>query len=202
MRQAGSHELFAYWNALRRGRAAPERGDLDPAAIRGVLADTFMLEVDAEATYPFCLSGTRLNALFDIEAKGRSFLSLWREEQRPEMATLLRTVIDGVCPIVVGATAAPQDYAKTEFEMLLLPLRHLGKTHARVLGRIAPSKHPSWLGLLPIEALEFSSMRVLNAGDLNVAASRLEVNQTYPDTNTYFSSFEQRGHLRIYHGNT
>ncbi len=202
MRQTGTQELYAYWNQLRHGRAAPERADMDPAAIRAVLADTFMLEVDAARTYPFCLTGTRLNALFDAEVKGVSFLDLWSKAQRGEIAALLETVVDGVCPIVAGAAAAPADYDKTEFELLLLPLRHRGKTHARVLGRIAPAKPPSWLGLIRIEALEFLSMRVLNAEDLNVAAYAPVAGLMHPGENTYFSSFEQRGHLRIYHSDT
>ncbi len=199
MRQAGSFELFAYWDELRRGRAAPERADLDPAAIRNVLADTFMLEVDAERTYPFCLSGTRLSALFDAELKGWSFLSLWNEAQRAEIVRMMQMVVDGTCPIVAGAAAAPEDYDSTEFELLLLPLRYYGKTHARVLGRLAPAKRPSWLGLIPIEVLDFLSMRVLD--DPNPApaggASRAGLGSS-----PVFSSFEQRRHLRIYIGNT
>jgi hypothetical protein len=202
MRQAGTYELFTYWDELRRGRAAPERADLDPAAIRNVLADTFMLEVDAERTYPFCLSGTRLSALFDAELKGLPFLSLWNETQKPEIARMLQMVVDGACPIVAGAAAAPAGYDNTEFELLLLPLRYHGKTHARVLGRIAPAKRPSWLGLIPIEALEFLSMRVLEGGALTPAAVAPPAPQDDPEPDPSFSSFEQRKHLRIYVGNT
>ena len=32
-------ELYAYWNQLRGARTAPERNDVDPGAISGVLAD-------------------------------------------------------------------------------------------------------------------------------------------------------------------
>ena len=40
-------QLFAYWNHLRRGRAAPERGDIEPVAIRSLLADVTGLEIDS-----------------------------------------------------------------------------------------------------------------------------------------------------------
>jgi hypothetical protein len=202
LRQAGTLELFAYWDELRRGRAAPERADLDPVAIRNVLADTFMLEVDAARTYPFCLSGTRLSALFDAELKGRPFLSLWNDTQRHEISRLMQIVVDGACPIVAGVAAAPADYDNTEFELLLLPLRYHGKTHARVLGRIAPAVRPSWLGLIPVLSLEFLSMRVLETGNLNPAASASRANRLDPEPSPSFSSFEQRRHLRIYLGNT
>jgi len=201
MRQAGTIELFKYWDELRQGRAAPERANLDPAAMRNVLADTFMLEVDPARTYPFCLTGTRLNALFDAEIKGRAFLSLWNEIQNDEVAAMLRTVTDGTCPVIAGVTAAPPGYDKVEFELLLLPLRHHGKTHARVLGRIAPAKQPSWLGLIPVEALEFQSMRVLDTHDARSVPFSSRSNQLTPSNSTAFPSFIQRKHLRIYIGN-
>jgi hypothetical protein len=192
MRQAGTCELFAYWDELRRGRAAPERADLDPVAIRNVLADTFMLEVDPARSFPFCLTGTRLNALFDAELKGRPFVSLWNEAQGAEIASLMHIVTDGTSPIVAGVTAAPPCYEKAEFELLLLPLRHHGKTHARVLGRIAPAIQPSWLGLIPVQAMDLVSMRVLDAHAVNASA--------FPRQKTS-TSFEQRKHLRVYIGN-
>ena len=54
MKLAASGELFAYWNALRGARSAPERNDVDPGAIRGILADTFVLEFDEERDFAAC----------------------------------------------------------------------------------------------------------------------------------------------------
>ncbi len=201
MRQVGTCELFAYWDELRRGRAAPERAELDPAAMRNVLADTFMLEVDPARSFPFCLTGTRLNALFDAELKGRPFLSLWNEAQRSEIASLMRIVTDAASPIVAGVIAAPPGYEAAEFELLLLPLRHHGKTHARVLGRIAPAVQPSWLGLLPVQAMELVSMRVLDAPAISSSSYPRSQRGLAPKTETPFASFEQRKHLRVYMGN-
>lgn len=206
MRQAGTVELFSYWNELRGTRAAPERADLDLVAMRNVLADTFMLEVTPARIYPFCLSGTRLSALFDVELKGRSFLSFWDATQRQDIVSVLETVIEGVSPIVAGVAGAPPDYDQIDFELLLLPLRHYGKTHARVLGRLAPAKRPSWLGLLPVTALNFMSMRVLETPvNANPAVSHSRSPSMSPPDHfakeKSFASFEQRGHLRVYPGN-
>jgi hypothetical protein len=201
MRQAGSYELFTYWNELRRSRAAPERAELDPAVMRNVLADTFILEVDAARSYPVCLAGTRMNALFDTEVKGRPFMTLWNEAQKQDVLSALQIVTDGVCPVVAGARGAPEDYEHTDFELLLLPLRHLGKTHARVLGRIAPAKQPSWLGLIPVENLDFLSMRVLETAYLQPATAATPLKRVKREGDMSFSSFEQRKHLRIYIGN-
>jgi hypothetical protein len=52
MRQPVTRELFAYWDRLRKGRAAPERAGIDPAAIRNAPADTFLLEIDSACLFP------------------------------------------------------------------------------------------------------------------------------------------------------
>ncbi len=163
MKHGVSRDLYNYWNALRAGRTAPERGDIDPAAIRHVLAYTFILEVSTgtmsqarEVT--FRLSGTRLNALFQRDLKGRPFSEIWlpeeaalaehRLERCPRRSRRYRCGRRGV---------ARAGYEAVAFEMMLLPLRHHGKTHARLLGSIAASVAPTWIGLYPIEGLEIRS---------------------------------------------
>lgn len=195
MRQAGSIALFEYWNALRRDRAAPERTELDPVAMRNFLAETFMLEVDQIQSYRFCLSGTKLNALFNTELKGCSFLPLWNPAQRQDILSLLQAVTDETCPIIAGALTAPEGYDQIELELLLLPLRHHGKTHSRVLGRIAAAKQPGWLGLIPVKSLDLTSMRVL---DTNPAAASVSMNQTAFVPNGAAPAYERRRHLRVY----
>ena len=46
MKQASSRELFGYWTAKRGSRPAPERGEIEPSAIRRALGDVFILEFD------------------------------------------------------------------------------------------------------------------------------------------------------------
>ena len=41
MKTAATRKLFAYWNARRGSRLAPERGDIEPGAIREILGDSF-----------------------------------------------------------------------------------------------------------------------------------------------------------------
>ena len=176
MKQGATRDLFAYWNELRGERTAPERGDIDPAAIRNVLADTFMLDVDLSAGFPFRLAGTRVNGLFDAEQKGNPFVSLWRQEERRNIAAVLLTVADGACPVVAGATAAPNGQAECDFELLFLPLRHHGKTHSRILGLVRASTRPDWLGLLPIGPLALRSLRIVDTARRDVV-DRIAVGQ-------------------------
>jgi hypothetical protein len=162
MRQQISKDLFAYWSELKGLRAAPDRADIDPASIRHILADTFIVEVDAEHAFPLRLSGTRVNALWLQEQKGMSFVDLWREEDRRGVRAALLAVVEGVTPIVAGVRSKAPGDLPLELEMLLLPLRYFGKTHSRLLGALSPAYQPDWLGHLPAGPLELVSMRVID----------------------------------------
>ncbi|MDE2579313.1 MAG: PAS domain-containing protein [Hyphomicrobiales bacterium] len=176
MRQAATQQIYAYWNDLRKERSAPERTDIDPSAIRGALAETFIIEADEAGTFPLRLSGGRLNALSMNELKGRSFANLWGADA-PQVVALLRTVMDGAAPVVAGARGAPAGRDVLDVEMLFLPLRHFGKTHARILGAIAYSGAPAWLGLLPVERLELKSLRILRPEEARALGVRPSVNR-------------------------
>ena len=167
MRQQTTRELYSYWNSIRRERAAPDRAEIDPAAIRAILSDTFMIEVDGDGAFPLRLSGARLNALWLKEMKGRSFLDLWGED-RANVAAILWTVMDGAVPVVAGVSAAPPERRPIDLELLLLPLRHHGRTHARILGALACATQPDWFGLIPVERFELRSLRVMSASDSRV----------------------------------
>src|SRR5882724_4487529 len=73
MKHSSTRELYNYWNLRRGSRAAPERSDIEPGAIRRVLADTFMLSFDPQGGHPFRIAGTRVCALFGRELKGNAF---------------------------------------------------------------------------------------------------------------------------------
>lgn len=162
MRHQVSKDLFAYWNSLRGARAAPDRADIDPAAIRHILADTFIIEVDPFGAYPFRFTGARIDALWLAEQRGESFVDLWREKHRRGVSAALMTVIDGSTPVVAGVRTRAAGDAQLDLELLLLPLRHFGKTHARLLGALSPAYPAEWLGEYRAGPLEFISMRVIS----------------------------------------
>jgi hypothetical protein len=196
---AASQQLFSYWNHLRGARSAPERNDIDPGAIRGVLADTFILEFDTERAFPARIVGTRTNALFLRELRGAPFLHLWREEDREEMRSVLESVADEAQPFLIGATGTPPGFAPIDIEVLLLPLRHHGDTHARILGACAPKAPPSWLGLLALESLTLQTLRALRRRDRD-AVGRTFAAATPPGL-AREPSVHRYGHLFVYSAN-
>jgi hypothetical protein len=144
MKHPSVRELFDYWNDRRGERLAPERADIEPAAIRRVLADTFILS--REPRHPFRIAGTRVCALFGRELKGSAFLDLWSAPSRSELNTLLTIVADETVGVVASAVAAGPAAAPLHLELIVLPLLQRGPAGARLLGALAPSQPPPWLG--------------------------------------------------------
>lgn len=161
MKHATTRTIFSYWDALRGERAAPERGEIEPGEIRHALADTFILELGAARAAEIRLAGTRFCAFFGRELRGSPFHRLWSDEATHDVIHLIDVVVDETAGVVAGVVGATDEGDTVEFEMVLLPLRHRGKTHSRLLGAISPAEVPSWIGLRPIVSLTLKSLRVI-----------------------------------------
>lgn len=162
MKHWHTRHLHAYWTTLRGEAAAPLRGSIEPADIREVLGDTFILENAPPAAHvPFRLAGTRLCALYGRELKGRSFLGLWSERDMEAMATLLQAVGGDAAAAVLGVETFNERGQSVASEMLLLPLSRGGRVYDRVLGLMVPIEKPYWLGLHPIIRQDISSLRLI-----------------------------------------
>ncbi len=161
MKHATSRMLFAYWDAVRGERASPERSRIEPGAIRHILADTFILEIGVHGAAEFRLAGTRLCALFGRELKGQTFERLWPAHAGPEARRCVDTVMDEAAGLVSGQVGATLDGQTINLEMLLLPMRHGGRTHALALGALSPATIPAWFGLRPVAFLNTVSQRVI-----------------------------------------
>jgi len=200
MRQQATRELLAYWNRLRGTRPAPDRAEIDLAAIRGSLADLFVLDLDAAHQFPFLMAGTRLNAFFCAELLGRSFLSLWALQDARNVAAGLMTVVDAACPIIAASAAHPDGYRDADIEILLLPLRHAGLSQARILGLATPAVQPPWVGLLPVPHFTLRALRTVEA-EIGWAhsADTSSLSQA-PHVWNMPKPRDVRGHLRIFDG--
>jgi len=163
MKHASSRELYAYWEEKRGTRPAPERSEIEPGAIRGVLSDAFILALDRKAGHPFRLAGTRVCALFGREIKGEAFLDLWAPASRPIVGSLLAILADECTGTVAGATAENAEGEAVDLELLLLPLGIRRPSFARAIGVLAPIKVPSWLGVRPIGPLTLGGRRHVGA---------------------------------------
>jgi hypothetical protein len=169
MKHSSIRELFEYWNERRGLRPAPERGDVEPGAIRRILADTFMLAFDERAGHPFRIAGTRVCAAFGRELKGEAFVHLWAAENQDLIRDILAIVAQETIGVVLSARG--QSVANKvglggtlDFEVIILPLSHRGRTNARVVGALAPVETPYWLGTSALGPLTLGTHRYLDPG--------------------------------------
>jgi len=161
MKHSSNRELFEYWNKRRGRRRAPERGEIEPGAIRHVLADTFILAFEAHAGHPFRIAGTRVCALFGRELKGAAFLDLWAAPSRDAIRDLLAIAANETVGAVASASGASADGVTRDLELLILPLSHRGRMDARILGALAPTEVPHWLGAGALGGLTLGTLRYL-----------------------------------------
>lgn len=167
MKHPSARALYAYWDRLRGGRSAPERAEIDPAQIGRLLGDVFLLENGENPRHAVRLAGTRLCALIGHEMRGRGFGAFFAAEDRATVFGLLEGVADGQMPAVASLTGETDDGRTIELEMVLLPLRHRGKTHARMLGAIVPLDVPYWTGTAPLARLRVRTLRIIHTATVD-----------------------------------
>lgn len=153
--------LFQYWNRLREGRRAPTRAEIEPADIKTLLADTFILERDARKEAIFRLAGTRLCAIYGRELKGFSFVSLWREKDRDLAGRLADAGFAAKSVSVTSFDGISRSGEVNPFELLILPLDG-GQEHPRCLGMVTAAAKPYWLGADPIVELRIDGVRFID----------------------------------------
>jgi hypothetical protein len=175
MKHHSTQALFNYWTRKRGRRRAPVRSDIDPADIRRILADTFILTADFVNETRVRLAGTRVCALFAREIKGETFDDLWSEASREQVHDLVTAVVDENAGFVAGVLGRTEQGAEIELELLLLPLAFDGRTRVRAIGALAPAATPVWLGIRPLTALDLGTFRHLGiASDANLGSVRAE----------------------------
>jgi hypothetical protein len=149
MKHPSNSELFSYWNERRGNRLAPSRADIEPSAIRQVLGDTFILEVNGVENHLFRIAGTRLCALFGRELKSEGFIRLWQRSAQTAIRELMAAVMEEKVGVVASVTGATSDdmLAPIGLEMVMLPLASEARVDARILG--AMRRWPRPIGLAP-----------------------------------------------------
>ncbi|ALV28439.1 PAS domain-containing protein [Pannonibacter sp. Q-1] len=161
MKHGVNRTLYQYWDELRGTRTAPNRSEIDPGRIRGLLGDTFILEAVDQDTYRYRLAGTRLCSTHCRELKGRNFLRGWGNEDREALASVMAAITEDAAAAVIGVDGHTERNQVLKMEMLLLPLHMPGEGRSRILGASASFERPYWLGLHPILNQSISSLRLI-----------------------------------------
>lgn len=161
MKNKTSRELFDYWNIQRGARRAPSRSEIDPAAIRGILGDAFMLTRAVGLEPTFRLAGTRICDMFGRELKDTRFFALWDARSVAELRELFEHLAEECAGAVAGVIAEADDDGPIALEMLLLPLHGAGRVEARSIGTLAPLAGICRPTLQAVSGLSLQSWRLV-----------------------------------------
>jgi hypothetical protein len=161
MKREASVNLFQYWNRLRDKRPAPKRTEIEPADIKTLLGDTFILERDARGEAVFRLAGTRLCAIYGRELKSFAFSSMWQAKDGRLFARLVHRVFEDKSVLVVTYDGITHSRRSVSMELLLLPLDG-GSENRRALGIVSSETKPYWLGADPVTEASVETVRFID----------------------------------------
>lgn len=200
MQHPSSQQLFKYWDTVRSGRFAPNRFEIEPSGIPGILPDVFVVECPDTETCRFRLAGTRICASLGHELRGTNLLDYWSIEDREAVRNLLYNVAqDGAGATIVCRSANAQGDRVT-FELLVLPLVHNSATVNRMLGSICALSDPYWLGTAQLRHLELVTFNLIWP-DLrpNIPAAPQDAPPALADTAVEFTG-DTRRRFRVVDG--
>ncbi|WP_082910384.1 PAS domain-containing protein [Sinorhizobium glycinis] len=163
MRSRTTMELFQYWNAVRGDRDLPRRDEIDPAHIRSLLPDLFILQRQTNGGIGFRLAGTRVCALFGRELRDRQFADLWLASDADGIARTADQVMTQLTPVLLYASGAAESGEELDVELLLAPLASPDGTNDRLLGALSALSHPAWLHMTPLMRLVATGLSLPDA---------------------------------------
>ena len=158
MKHPSNRDFFAYWDERRGFERAPDRSDIEPAAIRELLGDIFVLSCDAQAGFPFRMAGTRLCALLGGDVKNQSFPAHFAGLGRSEIEEIVTVVCEEMLPAVAGVRAPSPGGSTAHLELLLLPFNTRAHEPISLTGLLAPFGQMTG----PLGPLEIVSWRYMH----------------------------------------
>jgi hypothetical protein len=164
MRHKTSVDIFNYWESIRGFADAPLRTQIDPAAVRHILSELFILEAapsDTDAP-TFRLAGTKICSIFGRELRDESFSSLWAGSQPDDPVKIAAGVMAHAVPALINATGYGSSGRHMAFEMVLMPMKSSSNAGCdRLLGCLTPALNATWFGAEPLEFLALDRSRLL-----------------------------------------
>jgi hypothetical protein len=165
MKHKNSHLLVGYWTRARQGRAVPDQTDIDPRAIKRMLASVFILDVENPSRPIYRLAGTGLCERFGFELRGTGFLAHWDAQSSIALVSLLRQAINMRKPICLSSIATGANAGLVELETILAPISFNGGEPNRFIGMIQVLSDQTLLSDQPIAFQRLSSSQFIREED-------------------------------------
>jgi hypothetical protein len=138
MQNQASRAIFDYWINIKGDQVAPQRSQIEPAALRHLLPDLFILSKGDVGAPVFRLAGTRVCDLFDRELRDLDFSSIFLGTGAAAGVEVVHKVLEYEKPALLDIVIT-ETGATCSAEILLLPLWSTDFDGCdRVLGSLLP----------------------------------------------------------------
>jgi hypothetical protein len=129
IRSARLVRLYDYWNAKRRHRCCPSRGDIDPTEMSFVLGYIDLIDVGAgdSPIFRFRLSGSKIDEEEGFSMKGKTLEDFPLPKHRENIRAAYLRVVHGRAPDY-EEIERPDEGRIVRYARLILPLSGDGET--------------------------------------------------------------------------
>ena len=125
--------LYAWWVAHRGPGGLPDRRDLDPAALRALLPNLFIADIEpAPFRVRYRLVGTKAVRIIGFDITGRYLDELLTVEPEVPWMDYYRSVYDSREPLLGSVVVPPSSGGTFTYEFGLFPLTQGGTTIAQI----------------------------------------------------------------------
>jgi len=135
MFHSGTQTLIDHWTALPHAERIPARSAFDPMALGGLAPQLFSAD-RSDPGARMRLAGGWIERAHGQPMRGIDWLSLWREDGRPMVASAIIQSFREARPVVLVAEAAGLNGA---LEIVIAPLRSGSGEADRLLGLYQPT---------------------------------------------------------------
>lgn len=138
MQTTTAQTVYDYWSRVRADRDVPDRRDIEPADLRQILPDLFILERSDAPGPIFRLAGTRVCTLFGRELRTTGFPRLFAPDVRAQVSRICANILTRRTPAILAASAYGRSAEPAGIEILLLPMTSQSAQADRIFGALCP----------------------------------------------------------------
>ena len=126
---------YAYWRSLCRDRLMPSRRDIDPAAIKDLLPNVFLVEVlHGPPEFRFRLAGTQIRYEMGEEITGKTLDEIDQDGRAGAIFEEYRAAVDRGAPVLFREEYTRHDGKFVHYARLLCPLSDDGRAVSMLFG--------------------------------------------------------------------
>lgn len=157
--------LIDYWQARKGSRGAPARASIDPADLRAVLPQLFIIGRRRAGQYGFRLVGGMVDALHGGHLGGADPMRLWAPQYRASLQLAFEAIRRQPEPLVITAEGRTLDGNALTLEIVLAPLTGAAGDIDRFIGLYQPITPAKDMLGHPIETLIIRAIAPGGAAD-------------------------------------